>query len=126
MKNQTKTARLIKMIPLLILLALFTACSVRYTDFSYQIRGCIESDESAIIKEGSTISITRVVNFSDIRFEKQENTIKMYYRTASPCKRFDITIMNLTRGTYALETYDIKLEDISFFELTNTTNITIS
>lgn len=102
-----------------------SACTVRYTNFSYQIRGCIESDNDSLVVDSSSISINRVVNLSQIRFEKQENIIKMYYRQSDSCRLYEIKIMNLTKGTYVLETYDIKYEDVSVFELTNTTNVTI-
>lgn len=112
---------------LLILSALsFSACSVRYTNFSYMIRECIPDDNSSINTDATSIMINRVANLSQIRFEKQDNVVKMYYRNEATCRFYDIRIMNLTKGTYVLETYDIKYEDVSVFELTNSTNVTIS
>lgn len=106
-------------------LMLISACSVRYTNFSYMIRECIPDDNSSIHADSTSISINRIANLSQIRFEKQDNTVKMYYRSQASCRFYDIKIMNLSKGTYVLETYDIKYEDVSVFELTNSTNVTI-
>ncbi len=106
-------------------LIVLAACSVLYTNFSFKMRECIEEDAPSFSVSGGTIAMTEVLNLSKVDFQKEGSRIKLYFRERSGCKRYDISISNLSRGEYTIEKYLIKYEEVGFFELAESRNITI-